>query len=293
MKNNRPAFLENIPLKDFCTYAIGGPAQYFLEIHSIEEMQQAIRFCCKEKIPYFILGKGSNVLFDDRGYQGSIFLNKIDFIEENEGIFHVGAGYSFSLLGTQTARKGWSGLEFASGIPGSVGGAVYMNAGANGHETCEYLHSVDYVNESGDLEIIPKQDLVFAYRHSSFQKRKGAIVGATFALNKDTLARQKQIDILNYRIKTQPYGDKSAGCVFANPKGGSAGALIDRSGLKGFSIGGASISTVHANFLINAHAATSQDMLELISHIKLKIKEETDINLETEVRYIPFSQEEA
>ncbi|MBA3814947.1 MAG: UDP-N-acetylmuramate dehydrogenase [Parachlamydiaceae bacterium] len=290
MKSKEPVFSEHILLKDFCTYAIGGPARYFLEIRTIEDMQAAIAFCCSHNIHYFVLGKGSNTLFDDRGYNGCILLNKIDFFEQpTSGTFHVGAGYSFSLLGVQSARQGWSGLEFASGIPGSVGGAVYMNAGANGHETCEHLELVDFVNEEGYLEIIPKQELSFTYRHSLFQKRKGAIVGATFLLEADALARKKQIDIVNYRIKTQPYGDKSAGCVFVNPDCGHAGALIEQYGLKGFSIGGAAVSTLHANFLINNNGASCQDMLDLIHHIQVKIKEEAGLNLETEVRYIPYS----
>lgn len=289
MKHNEPIVAEYISLKDFCTYGIGGPARYFLEIRTNQEMQAAIAFCLSRNIPYFILGKGSNTLFDDRGYAGCILLNKIDFFEQlSPGIFHVGAGYSFSLLGVQTARQGWAGLEFASGIPGSVGGAVYMNAGANGHETCEHLHTVDFLNEAGHLEMIPKHELSFSYRYSSFQKKKGAIVGATFVLEADRLARKKQIDIVNYRIKTQPYGDKSAGCVFVNPQQGHAGALIEQCGLKGFSIGGASVSTLHGNFLINANHASCQDMLNLIHHIKVKIKKDTGIELEAEVRYIPY-----
>lgn len=292
MKSNEPAFSEYILLKDFCTYAIGGPARYFLEIRTIEEMQAAIAFCHSRKLPYFILGKGSNTLFDDRGYCGCVLLNKIDFFEQSSDTFHVGAGYSFSLLGVQTARQGWSGLEFASGIPASVGGAIYMNAGANGHETCEHLHTVDFVNETGQLEIIPKQELLFTYRHSPFQLRKGAIVGATFLLKTNALARKKQIDIVNYRIKTQPYGDKSAGCVFVNPHCGPAGALIDQCGLKGFSIGGAAVSTLHANFLINAGGASCQDMRDLIRYIQAKIKEDAGIDLEAEVRYIPYNPED-
>lgn len=293
MNSKEPQFAENVPLKEFCTYAIGGPARYFLEIRTIEEMQTAIAFCYEHKLPYLILGKGSNILFDDRGFNGCILLNKIDFFEQSAGTYHVGAGYSFSLLGVQTARQGWSGLEFASGIPGSLGGAVYMNAGANGHETSEHLKTVDFVNETGQLEKIPKEELTFSYRRSPFQNRKGAIVGASFLLEADPLARKKQLDIVNYRIKTQPYGDKSAGCVFINPQCGHAGTLIEKSGLKGFGIGGAAVSTMHANFLINAGNASCRNMLDLIHHVKNKIKEEAGIELETEVRYIPHNYEDA
>lgn len=294
MKSNMPAFAENIPLKDFCTYAIGGPARYFLEVHTIAEMQEAIAFCSSKNLPYFVLGKGSNTLFDDRGFYGCVLLNKINFFEQPApGTFHAGGGYSFSLLGIQTARQGWGGLEFASGIPGSVGGAIYMNAGANGHETCEHLHTVDYIDKTGHLATFSKQDLHFAYRHSSFQESKGAIVGATFLLHPDQEARKKQIDIVNYRIKTQPYNDKSAGCVFRNHHCQHAGALIDKCGLKGFTIGGAAVSTLHANFLINANQATCQNMLDLINYIQVKVKNEAGVDLKNEVCYIPYSQGDA
>lgn len=276
-------------LCDYTTLGIGGEARYFLEVHQVEEMQQVIRFCHEHSLPYFILGKGSNCLFDDRGFHGVVIANRIDFFERpQEGMFHIGAGYSFSLLGAQTARQGWSGLEFASGIPGSVGGAVYMNAGANGLETCQSLYSVDFVNAQGDLIQILRTDIEFRYRYSSFQHTKGAIVGATFALSPSKEAREKQLNIIQYRTKTQPYGAKSAGCIFRNPTSGSAGALIDQLGLKGMKVGGAQISPVHANFLVNADGATTQDMLDLITLIRQHVKEKQGIELEPEVCYIPY-----
>src|SRR5262249_20595825 len=146
-------FEENKHLKDYSTLGIGGPARYFVQVRKIEEIQTALKICKENNFRYFILGKGSNCLFDDRGFNGVMILNKIDFFEQPQpGLFHVGAGYSFSLLGVQTARQGWSGLEFASGIPGSVGGAVFMNAGANGMETSECLLSIDYVTMEGELK---------------------------------------------------------------------------------------------------------------------------------------------
>lgn len=282
-------FREHIPLKEFCTFGIGGPARYFLEVRKIEEMQQAIVWCKEKNIPYLILGKGSNCLFDDNGYHGAVIVNKIDFMEQpTPGVFHAGAGYSFALLGVQAARKGWGGLEFASGIPASVGGAVYMNAGANGAETCQTLTSVDFVNEEGLFEIIPRSELTFSYRHSPFHERGGAIVGATFTLTAKHEARKQQIEIVNKRKETQPYGAMSAGCVFLNPSCGHAGALIDQCGLKGLSVGGAQVSHVHANFLINAGGATCQDMQALIDLVKMRVKEAKGIDLHSEVRYIPY-----
>lgn len=276
-------------LKDLNTFGIGGHAEYFIEVHDIPTLQETLRYCKENHLPYYVLGKGSNVLFDDRGFGGLVIANRIQFLEKpNEHTWHVGAGYSFSLLGSQTARQGWSGLEFASGIPGSVGGAVYMNAGANGSETCETLFSVDFVNPEGELLCLPKEKLSFAYRCSSFQKEKGVIAGATFCLTPSSEARQKQLTIIDYRKKTQPYDAKSAGCVFRNPDCGHAGALIDQSGLKGKSIGGAQVSTMHANFLINSGNATTSDILSLIEFVQKEVKEKQGIDLEHEVRCVPY-----
>lgn len=282
---------ENCSLKKFTTFGIGGPARFFLEAISLEDIYQAIDFCKKQKIPYFVLGKGSNCLFDDRGFSGMVILMKLDSITKYEdGLFYVEAGYSFSLLGSQTARDGWSGLEFASGIPGSVGGAVYMNAGANGKETADTIVSVNFLDEEGNLETIKKENLHFSYRHSSFQTKRGVIIGATFKLIKSEIARKSQLEIIHYRKKTQPYSSKSAGCVFKNPsKEKSAGALIDQSGLKGQSVGGAQVSDMHANFVVNAGQATAQNVIDLIQLIKREVKAKTGYELENEVRLIPYS----
>lgn len=277
-------------LQQLTTLGIGGPAHYFIEVRDIPTMQTVLPFCQAQGLPFFILGKGSNLLFDDRGFAGLVIANRIDFIEKpQENTWHVGAGYSFSLLGTQTARQGWAGLEFASGIPGSVGGAVYMNAGANGSETSERLISVDFVTPEGELIVLPKSELDFAYRYSIFHKRPGAIVGATFELIPSPEARQKQLSIIEYRKKTQPYNAKSAGCIFRNPCCGHAGALIEQSGLKGKTNGGAQVSEMHANFLINTGAASSGEFLELIRQVQAEVKERTGVTLESEVRCIPYS----
>ncbi|MFI5334451.1 MAG: UDP-N-acetylmuramate dehydrogenase, partial [Chlamydiales bacterium] len=240
-------------------------------------------------LPYLIVGKGSNSLFDDRGYNGLVILNKIAFCDENEsGKFHVGSGYSFSLLGAQTARKKWAGLEFASGIPASVGGAVYMNAGANGCETKDTLVDVTYITEEGTSEVLPKEAVTFGYRFSSFQQKKGAIVSATFQLHPSEEARRKQLKIIEYRTETQPYGEPSAGCVFRNPSGNFAGALIEQAGLKGAKIGGALVSLLHANFIVNGGGATAKDVLALASHVQEQVKQKTGIDLEMEIRYVNY-----
>jgi UDP-N-acetylmuramate dehydrogenase len=279
-------FEEGRLLKDLTTFGIGGPAKHFIEVQSIPQLQEVLSYCYNKQLRYLVLGKGSNILFSDQGFDGVVILNKIHFCEQDSGNFYVGAGYSFSLLGSQTARKGWAGLEFASGIPGSLGGAVYMNAGANGGETFQYLTEVTYVNEKGKLEVLPKGKLQWSYRTSSFQTLKGAIAAARFHLISSTEARQRQLKIIDYRTKTQPYGAMSAGCVFRNAPHSSAGALIEQSGLKGFSIGGAEVSPMHANFIVNRNDATAEDVIALVSHVKKVVKEKTGHDLEMEIRVI-------
>lgn len=285
-------FMRDVWLKNHSTFGIGGPARYFVVAKSVEEMQAILMECQKQRLSFFILGKGSNCLFDQRGFDGVVIANKIDFIEEKEnGLFRVGAGYSFSLLGSKTARKGWGGLEFASGIPGSVGGAVWMNAGANGKESCETLKSVEFLSPQGEIKEYSRSELDFRYRYSSFQKMKGVILAASFQLFPSEEARQKQLEIIHHRKKTQPLTEKSAGCIFRNPVCGHAGALIDKSGLKGQQIGEAKVSEIHANFLINIGNATSDDVLQLIKRIQTQVKEKEGVDLESEVRYIPFDVE--
>ncbi len=282
-------FEEGRLLKEFTTFGIGGPAKYFIQAASISELQEAIRLCSEKNLRYLVLGKGSNSLFSDQGFDGAVILNKIHFIEETEGSFYVGAGYSFSLLGTQTARKGWEGLEFASGIPGSVGGAVFMNAGANGAETFETLTEVTYINDKGAIELLPKNAIKWSYRHTSFHEKKGAIAAARFQLKQSAGARTKQLALIDYRTKTQPYSDPSAGCVFRNAPKASAGKLIQECGLKGFSIGGAEVSLVHANFIVNKGGATAKDVLALAEQVQKTVQEKTGQFLEMEIRVIPYN----
>ncbi len=221
-------FQKNKPLSELSTFGIGGPARYFIEVNSIDLLQKVIAYCFENKLPYHMVGKGSNSLFDDRGYDGLIILNKIDFFDIEGTEVSVGAGFSFSLLGVKTARKGLRGLEFASGIPATVGGAIYMNAGANGSETCEHLTEVTFIDDQGRLEILPRSAISFSYRHSSFQEKKGAIAAAKFSLIPDEAARKKQLEIIAYRTKTQPYGRQVVRLCFSQPaRTGGRGA--DRS----------------------------------------------------------------
>jgi len=275
-------------LADLSTFGIGGPAKYFIAATTIEEMQEILAYCNGQNLPFLIVGKGSNSLFDDKGFNGLVIHNKIAFCEIEENTVFVGAGYSFSLLGVQTARKGLSGLEFACGIPASVGGAVFMNAGANGQEISEVVSKVLFLTEKGEKKTYSREEITFSYRASTFQNLKGAIVAAEFILTPHFEARQKQLGIISYRTKTQPLKDQSCGCVFRNPTGESAGALIERCGLKGKQIGGAAVSTVHGNFIINEEKATAKDVLALAKQIRQSVKEMTGIELEMELRTIPY-----
>jgi UDP-N-acetylmuramate dehydrogenase len=279
---------KDVFLKTYTTFGIGGPARYFLQAHTRQEMCEAMLFAQQENLPFLILGKGSNALFDDRGYNGLIILNKIQGIMWKDTSVEVGSGYSFSLLGVQSARKGLSGLEFAAGIPGSVGGAVFMNAGANKQDTAHALVDVGFIDTQGNYRVYIRDELMFAYRKSSFQNLKGSIVSATFRFIPLEEARKKQLEIIDYRAKTQPYGEHSAGCIFRNPSHKSAGALIEAAGLKGYRIGGACISPIHANFIVNDGNACAQDVMDLVALIKERVFQHAGEKLEMEVIRVPY-----
>ena len=276
------SILKNQSLKAYSTWGIGGPAKCFVVVKTTDEMKEALSL----GVRYIVIGKGSNCLFDDRGFDGLVILNKINFLERGEGRYHVGSGYNFSHLGVKTARDGYCGLEFASGIPGTVGGAIYMNAGAGSDETCDHLTQVEFLHTDGRLQVFQRGELEFSYRTSPFQKMKGAIIGARFSLKACVDAKNKQRELINYRKSTQPYGQKSCGCVFRNPEGGSAGALIERCGLKGLRVGGLEVSMRHANFLVNHGEGTAKDAMELIEKIQTVVKEKEGIDLQFEVKRI-------
>ncbi len=276
---------EDRALSEICTLGVGGPARAFATVKSVPDVQEALAYAREAKLPYVVVGKGSNCLFDDRGFDGLVIYNRIDFCETD---WRVGSGFSFSLLGIRTARAGWTGLEFASGIPGSVGGAVVMNAGANGQETADVLLKVEGVLPTGELKVWERSELEYGYRSSSFQGMGVVVTGAAFGLEKRAAARSRQLEILGYRKETQPLKDKSAGCMFRNPTGASAGKLIEESGCKGLSVGGAAVSDKHANFIINANDATSNDIRALIEQVTRRVKRRSGYQLQSEVKYVPF-----
>lgn len=289
MRKNQVQIREYIPLIPYSTFRIGGKARFFAEAHSIEQMQELFCFAKKLSIPLCVIGKGSNTLFDDRGYSGIIIINKMKKRGFNENSLYVEGGYSFSRLAQEMIKLGFSGLEFATGIPGSVGGAVYMNAGAHGCATEDVLESIHFLHSSGKIEQWDRKDLQFGYRYSSLQKLFGSILAATFTLCKqDINSMELQKRNIRQRILSQPYKEKSCGCIFRNPPGITAGKIIDMCGLKGISIGNAAVSTIHANFIINRGSATSSDVLQLIQLIQSCALTRFDCRLELEIRYVPY-----
>ena len=283
-------FKDNVLLKNYTTYFVGGPAKKLIEVQSVEELKTVLKILNEQDDRYIVIGKGSNLLFDDQGYDGTVIVNKINRIKWNETQVDVSSGYSFSLLGSQSARKGFSGLEFAAGIPGSVGGAIFMNAGAGQMETKDPLLKVTFLNEDGKLEDYNRKNLKFSYRKSPFQEMKGVIISALFDLKKYENPLKKVKSIIKQRIETQPYQSKSCGCIFQNLEYISAGRLIDDCGLKGLKIGGARVSDRHANFIVNDDNATCENILDLIKYIQTKVYISRNILLETEVRYIPYQE---
>ncbi len=275
----------NRTLSELSTFGIGGPIHLTCEVRSVDDLREAYAFAAREALSTLILGKGSNSLFNDAPFEGLVILNKIELLEISGSEVSAGAGTSFSLLGAQTARRGLSGLEFASGIPATVGGAIFMNAGANGQETASTLQSVSYLFPTGELQVFQRDALLFNYRTSPFQAMNGCIVSAQFRLVPSPDARRAQLALIERRMQTQPLKDKSAGCIFRNPTPHlSAGALIDQCGLKGTAIGGARISPLHANFIVNTGNARASDVRLLIALIQERVRLATGVELEPEIR---------
>lgn len=287
------SFKKNVCLKNFSTFHIGGPASYFHQINNKKDAVTILQYLHKKQIPYIILGKGSNCLFDDKGFDGVVLLNKINHYHiTEEGFLTVGSGHSFGNICWKVSCLGFSGLEFGIGIPGSVGGAIYMNAGAHNFETSHYLSSVAYINTNFEIIREKKENLLFAYRKSYFQKFSFFILEALFQLHKNPLSKKKLQNLNKKRYISQPLKHKSVGCIFKNPAPNiSAGFLIDSCGLKGIAQGDAEISQKHANFIINKGQASANDVLYLINKIKTTVFNKTGILLEEEVKIIPFKKE--
>lgn len=283
--------LLNEPLKNHTTMKIGGPADLFVEPNSVEGVITAIKLIHEEGVSITPIGRGSNLLVLDGGIRGVVVklgdgLNHLE-IEGNK--VRVGGGYSLVSLAATISKKGLSGFEFAGGIPGSVGGAVYMNAGAHGSDISKILEEAFIVFTDGSYEWLSNEEMKYSYRTSVLQKEKpGIVVEAVFQLkegDRDIIVKEMQ-KYKDYRRETQPWNYPCAGSIFRNPLPNYAGQLIEKAGLKGYKIGGAKISEMHGNFIVNTGTATAEDVLHLIRYIQNVILENYGVKMETEVEII-------
>ena len=284
---------KNISLSNFTTWRIGGPAEWIAQPKDIQEIKYLINWINKKKLPCNIIGAGSNLLINDKGIKGlSLCMRNLKGIkiDKNSGIIEVLSGEMLPTLARKAAASGLRGLEWAIGIPGTIGGAVVMNAGAQEHCISNYLESITTLSLTGEYKIIKGKDLDFGYRYSLLQNEKLIVVSAQLKLKLGHAEKIRQVtnDNLNHRLKTQPYKSQTCGSVFRNPEPLKAAKLIEELGLKGFSFGGAEISEKHANFIVNANKASSRDVRELIKYVQKRVFNSYGILLETEVKQCGF-----
>ncbi|MEH7110834.1 UDP-N-acetylmuramate dehydrogenase [Neobacillus niacini] len=273
------------------TMKIGGPADLLIEPSSLENIQKVMSIIKDRQLPWRAIGRGSNLLVSDKGIEGVVIKlgSGLDHLSINDSTITVGGGHSLVSLSTIISKKGLSGLEFASGIPGSVGGAVYMNAGAHGSDISKILTKAHILFEDGSIEWLSNDEMEFTYRTSALQKKRpGIVLEAEFKLTKgDRTAIVSQMQKnKDYRKETQPWNFPCAGSIFRNPLPHYAGKLIEDAGLKGYQIGGAKISEMHGNFIVNAGNATAKDVLDLIQFIKDTILNSYGVKIETEVEIV-------
>jgi UDP-N-acetylmuramate dehydrogenase len=283
-------------LAPYTSFKIGGPADAFAIPRSIKDMVELLSFCVTNHLPYFILGKGSNLLISDKGIRTLVIsMQALDKITRDESYISAYAGVSLRELCEYAQSQGLSGLEFASGIPGSVGGAVFMNAGAYGGEIKDVLYCSKYLNPTpeglqGNYPVLhlKAQDHAFAYRHSALQSRKLIVLSSVFQLTEDDpaaiLTRMQDLDA--QRWDKQPMDLPSAGSVFKRPEGHFTGKLVDDCGLRGFKIGDAMVSNKHCGFIVNTGKATATEVMQVIRHVQSTVFERFGVMLETEIRMV-------
>ena len=283
----------NVPLAPLTWFGLGGPAKFFVQPRDLAQLQAVVARLRENAIPIYVLGAGANLLIRDDGVDGAViamngpggsaFKNVAIDKKDGTGVVTAGAGKDVQKLVLECTHAGLSGLECLAGIPGSVGGEVKMNAGGAFGDIGSAVRTVTVMDTQGRISVRDKDDLVFEYRKSNITAK--FVLEATFGLYEDDPQRimTKVKEIWMYKKNSQPLADKSAGCVFKNPRGLSAGALIDQAGLKGAAIGGAEVSTKHANFITARKGAKAADVLALIDQIKDRVGEKFDVKLETEV----------
>ena len=280
---------KNEPLKNHTSFKIGGPAEEFAEAKSTDDVISLIEYAKEKGIPYMIMGNGSNLLVSDEGVKGLVIkiakgFDNVEIIGEK---VIAEAGILLSKLSNMVADRELSGMEEVSGIPGTLGGGIYMNAGAYGGELKDIVDRVTYLS-GGEIKVAEKGELDFGYRHSRFSGTDDIILSAELSLKKGDIAeiREKMADFKERRCSKQPLAMPSAGSTFKRPEGYFAGKLIEDAELKGFSIGGAQVSEKHSGFVVNTGDATAQDVLSLIKHIQDTVYAKFGVKLETEVKLV-------
>ena len=277
------------PMSAHTTFRVGGACECYISADE-DNIRDIIGFCRENKIEYTVIGNGSNLLCADEGVCGMVINigGKMNGISNEDTTVFAQAGCRLSALSAYAAKRGLGGLEFAGGIPGSVGGGVYMNAGAYDGMLSDRIVYVEFIDENGDIHKLNNKDLDFGYRHSYFSGKSHIIIGCEFRLER---GRRESVSALmkeygRRRSEKQPLEMPSAGSTFKRPEGYFAGKLIQDSGLMGFRIGGAEVSEKHAGFVVNAGGATARDVLMLIEHIKKTVYDKFGVMLEEEVRVI-------
>ncbi len=289
-KNKIGEYLENIPLSKYSTYRVGGEAALIVYPSSIQKLIKLLTILKENNVKYKIIGNGSNLIFSDKPYDGVIIkLDSLNSLKIDDKTIAVGAGYNLMKLAYKVSKMGLTGLEFATGIPGSVGGSIHMNAGAYGSDMGYVVRSIKVITPDLIVKEMSNKELNFHYRDSFLQHNEGYIcVEATIVLKK---GKSKEImnlieDRKKRRLVSQPLEYPCAGSVFRNPANDFAGHLIEMSGLKGKMVGGALVSLKHANFIVNYNHATANDIRNLIMHVKEEVKKKQNVDLLIEQEFV-------
>lgn len=280
------SYKEDVSLRNYNTYRVNTICKFLVFPQNVDELKEIISFLKENNIKYYMLGNGSNVIFAMDYYDGVIIkLDSFNNFEYNGNLVTAGAGCSLIKVSLDTIEKGLSGMEFSTGIPGSIGASVAMNAGAYNQDISCVLKEATILTPENEIVKMKKEDLEFSYRNSFLKRNKKYIVlSATFELKPGNIEEMQRIveERKQKRIATQPYDLANAGSVFRNPEGNHAGALIEKANLKGYNINDAEVSTKHANFIVNKGNATGKDIIELIEKIQKEIKEKDNIDLRLE-----------
>lgn len=281
------ALLYGEPLRDHTTFRVGGKADAFLSVKNEEELKKVFKFCKEKNVPYFVLGNGSNLLVSDEGFRGLVISigNQFAEIMVDGTTIHAKAGALLSTVAQTAAKNSLTGMEFASGIPGTIGGAIVMNAGAYDGEMKMIVETVTVLTNEGDIRIYNCEEMKFGYRTSRMKRERGIVLSVTLSLKSGDKAviQDKMKDFAARRREKQPLEYPSAGSTFKRPEGMFAGKLIMDAGLRGYSVGGAQVSEKHCGFVINKGGATASDIYTLIGDVQNTVREKFDVMLEPEV----------